>query len=335
MNTNPSSSEHAYGWRDFDPEVVEGLVENDSRFIDRRGNGWILSPLLGHYDTRLAWKDDNYKKGSVPAGDPPVSFRAAPTYVLEHPLDNVIAGRDVIAEAVAGAWHHRESARLGNETSEGALTWNVLRSLQEAGRLGAAVSAFTTDAIDTEPALGFWGRRIERDRAMPWPALQDGPDACLHLPGWGWILVDARFGGGTETLTDAAAVETWLARHSVSAPGVFDDDALRRIRLRDCPHRTLETIAFAHHLRVGGDPTERALVVALVRESESTGLERQVGRCLAESADVAFRRFTWESLYAALDSEDGSLAPLRGYLENKSYGLRPAFALHGDAETAS
>ena len=83
MNNHPSSSEHAYGWRDFDQEVVEGLVENDSRFIDRRGNGWILSPLLGHYDTRLPWKDDNYKKGSVPAGDPPVSFRAAPTYVLE------------------------------------------------------------------------------------------------------------------------------------------------------------------------------------------------------------------------------------------------------------
>ena len=102
MNNNPPSSERPYGWRDFDQEVVEGLVENDSRFIDRRSNGWILSPLLGQYDTRLAWKDDNYKKGSVPAGDPPVSFRAAPTYVLEHPLDNIVAGREVIAEAVAG-----------------------------------------------------------------------------------------------------------------------------------------------------------------------------------------------------------------------------------------
>ena len=77
MSTDPTGTRRAYGWRDFDQEVVEGLVENDSRFINRRSNGWILSPLLGHYDTRLAWKDDNYKKGSVPAGDPPVSFRAA------------------------------------------------------------------------------------------------------------------------------------------------------------------------------------------------------------------------------------------------------------------
>src|SRR6476619_1740236 len=184
MSNHPGRHEHPYGWRDFDQEVVEGLVENDSRFIDRRSNGWILSPLLGHYDTRLPWRDDNFKKGSVPAGDPPVTFRAAPTYVLENALDNVIAGRGLIAEAVAGTWHHGGAGRLGNETSEGALTWNVLRSLQEAGRLGVAASAFTAGDVDTEPERGFWGQRIERDRATPWRALHDGPDACLHVPGW-------------------------------------------------------------------------------------------------------------------------------------------------------
>jgi hypothetical protein len=332
MNNDSDSSDRPYGWRDFDREVVDGLAENDSRFIDRRSNGWIASPLVGHYDDKLAWKDQNFKKGSVPVGDPPVSFRAAPTYVLERPLDNIIAGRDVIAEAVEGAWQYREAGRLGNETSEGALTWNVLRSLQEAGRLGIAASAFTSGATDTEPALGFWGRRIERDRATPWPALQDGSDACLHLPGWGWILIDARFGGGTVTLADAAATEAWLERYSSPSPGLFDDDALRRVRVKDLPHRTLETIAFAHHLRAGG---EQALVVALVRSSESAELERRVGRCLAETADVAFRRFTWEALYAALDPDDEALAPLRRYLESKSFGLRPAFALHDKDGEAS
>ncbi len=330
MNNDPDSSGRPYGWRDFDAEVVEGLVENDSRFIDRRGNGWILSPLLGHYDTRLPWKDDNYKKGSVPAGDPPVSFRAAPTYVLEQPLDNIIAGRGLIAGAVAGTWHG-EAGRLGNETSVGALTWNVFRSLQESGRLGVAACSFTAGATDTEPALGFWGRRIEQDRATPWPALQDGPEACLHVPGWGWTLIAARFGGGTDTLADAAATQAWLERYSASAPGLFDDDALRRIRVKDLPHRTLETLAFAHRLKTEG---EQAVVVALVRASESTDIERQVGRCLAETADVAFRRVTWESLYGTLDPDDGALAPLRAYLENKSYGLRPAFALHDEADAA-
>ncbi len=329
MSSHPESPEHPYGWRDFDQEVVEGLAENDSRFINRRPNGWIASPLVGHYDNKLRWKDDNFKRGSVPVGDPPVSFRAAPTYVLEESLDNIIAGRALIAGA--GTWQPGEATRLGNETSAGALTWNVLRSLQEAGRLGVAAQAFTGEVIADEPELGFWEQRIEMERASPWPELAGGPDACLHLPGGGWVLIDARFGGGTDTLADAAATEAWLERHSATAPGLFDDDALRRVRVKDLPYRTLETIAFAHQLEDAGD---HAVVVALVRASESVDLERWVGRCLAETADVGFRRFTWESLYAALDPNDAALAPLRDYLENKSYGLRPAFVLDDETEAA-
>ena len=101
------------------------------------------------------------------------------------------------------------------------------------------------------------------------------------------MLIDARFGGGTDTLADAAATEAWLARYSSPAPGLFDDDALRRVRVKDLPHRTLQTIAFAHHLKAEG---EQAVVVALVRASESADLERWVGRCLADTADVGFRR---------------------------------------------
>jgi hypothetical protein len=328
--SNLPSKGRAFGWRDFDQEVVEGLVENDSRFINRRSNGWIASPLVGHYDNRLAWKDDNFKKGSVPAGDPPVSFRAAPTYVLERPIDNFIAGRQLIAEAIAGRWGHAEATRLGNETSEGALTWNVFRSLQEAGQLRVVASALAEAEPAAEPELGFWGRRIGRVQAEHWPALAGGPDACLRVPAWGWILIDPRFGGGTETLADTAAAEAWIAEHSPSAPGLFDDDAIRRVRVKDIPHRALETVGFAHGLKADG---EQAIVVALVRSSESADLERRVGRCLADSADVGFRRATWESLYAALDPADPGLAPLRAYLEDKSYGLRPAFALHDAGDT--
>ncbi len=71
-------------------------------------------------------------------------------------------------------------------------------------------------------------------------------------------------------------------------------------------------------------------MIALVRESDTTDVERRVDRCLADTADVGFRRGTWESLYRALDPADAVLAPLRDYLENKSFGLRPAFALEDD-----
>ena len=327
----------AFGWSDFDQEVVEGLAENDSRFINRRAGGWIASPLLGHYDNPLAWKDDNFKKGSVPVGDPPVSFRAAPTYVLERPIDNAIAGRELIAEAIAGRWGDPEATRFGNENSEAALTWNVFRSLQEAERLRVVTSVLTGFESAVEPELFYRGRRITLDAATVWgeltatldvlqpPVTQHvAPDVCLHVADFGWVVIEASFGPRSDAFDDAAAAEEFLAGYGRACPGLFDEERIRATRLRDVPSLLLRTIALAHMLKEEG---ERSIVLALVRESDTADLERRIDRCLAGSADVEFHRVTWESLYRALDPADHALASVRDYLENKSLGLRPAFAL--------
>ncbi len=331
----------AYGWSDFDQEVVQGLVENDPRFIDRRANGWIASPLAGQYDNKLPWTDGNFKKGSVPCGDPPASFRAAPTYVLERPLDNVIAGRDLIADAIAGRFGTVEATRLGNENSTGALTWNVFRSLQEAGSLNHAVRTLVDLDTDDEPELFVWGRRItseswttSNELASALSALDEGagqrtePDVCLHVPGWAWLVIDASFGPKPDTVADAVRVEALLDQYSRTCPGLFDEEAIRGRRLRDIPPLLLRTIALAHLLRGQG---ERALAVALVRENDPADVERKVSRCLASTAEVGFRRGTWESIYRGLDRHEPRLGPLRAYLEDKSFGLRPAFALPSEA----
>ena len=277
MASRRADIRHAYGWRDFDQEVVEGLVENDSRFINRRGNGWIASPLVGHYDNRLAWKDDNFKKGSVPVGDPPVSFRAAPTYVLER----------------AARQHHRRTRadRRSGRRRVGPPRGEPPRQRDQRGRAdveraplaaGGGSARCRRERLHGERAStasrssGSGDGASSSTRAVPWPALQDGPDACLHVPGWGWILIDARFGGGTDTLADAAATEAWLARYSAPAPGLFDDDALRRVRVKDLPHRTLQTIAFAHQPR----SRRRAGGRRRARARERVGRSRAVGRPL-------------------------------------------------------
>lgn len=329
----------AYGWRDFDPEVVEGLVENDSRFVNRRPDGWIACPLVGHYDDKLPWKDDNYRKGSVPSGDPPVSFRAAPTYVLESALSNFIVGRDLIPDAIAGKWGRAaETGRLGNENSEGAVTWNVFRSLQEADSLSVAARVLVDAEATAEPELFFWGQRLERSGAEPSARLQKvrdelesglaqqtEPDVCLHIAGWGWVVIEAEFGSGADVYDDAARVEAWLERYAAACPGVFDGEAIRRVKPREFPEQLLRNIALAHKLRADD---QNAIVISLVRESDAPNSEKWVGRCLTETADAAFRRSTWETLYRALDPDDARLEQLRLYLENKSYGLRPAFDLH-------
>ena len=332
----------AYGWPDFDPEVVEGLVANDSRFINRRAGGWIASPLVGHYDNQLAWKDDNFKKGSVAVGDPPVSFRAAPTYVLERPLDNFIAGGELIVDAVAGRWGNPETTRFGNENSEGALTWNVFRTLQEAGRLGVAAGTLSGFESAAEPELFFWDRRITLDAATVWDELAASlaklepdanqhvePDVCLRVPGFGWVVIEASFGPSSDAFDDPARVEAFLDVYATACPGLFDEDRIRTTRLRDVPPLLLRTLAVAHSLRADG---ERAVVIALVRESDTADVERRIDRCLAGTAEVEFRRVTWESLYRALDPADPALEVLRRYLERKSFGLRPAFALHDEPE---
>ncbi len=288
-----------------------------------------MSRSSGTYDDQLRWKDDNYRKGSVPSGDPPASFRAAPTYVLENTLDNFIVGRNLIEEAIAGRWGRpSETGRLGNEGSDDAVTWNVLRSLQEAGCLSIAAHVLADVESTTEPELFFWGQRLELTAAAAWTELQTlrtalepglaqqtEPDAGLHIAGWGWVLIEARFGSGTDVYDDPARVEAWLERYSAACPGVFDDEAIRGVKLREFPQQVLRNIALAHNLKAEG---EHATVVSLVRENDPTNIEKWVGRCLAATADVGFRRATWEGLYRALDPDHA--------------GLEHATPLHGEQE---
>jgi len=72
------------------------------------------------------WAHGDYTKGTEPHGDPPVSFRVSPTYVLQDHLENFIVGRELVDTLTGKA----ETWRLGNENSEDALSFNVFRSLQ-------------------------------------------------------------------------------------------------------------------------------------------------------------------------------------------------------------
>ena len=119
-----------------------------------------------------------------------------------------------------------------------------------------------------------------RDELEPGVSPQIEPDACLHVPGFGWVVIEASFGPSTEGVDDPARVEAFLERYAAACPGLFDEEAIRKAKLRDFPLLLLRTIAFAHKLKAEG---EQAVVVALVRESDPAAVERTVGRCLAET----------------------------------------------------
>ena len=153
------------GWSAFDPASVNKLLA-------ARDAPDAPCPFIGHAH-RIRWATGGYARGTEYHGDPPVSFRVSPTYVLKHHLDNFITGRELIAQLTRKA----ETWRLGNENSEDALSFNVFRSLQEAGALRQAARVLTGIECEDEPDLIVWGHRLGRASAAVVEELRAAADA--------------------------------------------------------------------------------------------------------------------------------------------------------------
>jgi hypothetical protein len=338
MNT---SSLLPYGWADFDQQIVDSMSAGPEGAIDIDMSSGMRCPLLGH-DSWLSWAEGQAgegrkaRHGTVWAGDPPLRFHSSPTYVLQRPIDNFIAGRALIGEALDGHWGKAETGRLGHENSEDALTWNVFRSLQEAGELPAVIRELTGIDAAGEPALYLWGRQVELCGTSAWPALADArqaiepcggqqlaPDCCLHLPGQAWIFVEAKFGSPTATKKLEDARNAWAERYDKSCPGVFRKDVIQTTPPDQFPEQLLRNVALALQVR---QAAEQVIVVALVREVDVSCVDVVAHRCLNDGLEVKVRVSTWEQVYSAL-REWSALDLLRRYLERKSYRLQPAFSI--------
>lgn len=326
----------SYGWQDFDPEIVKAIAAARPECVVKKLGGGMACPLVGH-DEWLAWQDDDYTNGTVAHGKPPVSFRVSPTYILSEPLDNFIVGHDLVSEAIDGHWGKAETARLGHENSEDAVSFNVFRSLQEAEALHL-VAQLVTGSPTSEPDLYLWGRRIHLNGgSSPWPELraarqkvepdhqqQTEPDVCLHVPDWGWIFIEAKLAHGIKTSQSTAKMEAWLALYPAHAPTLFDLRRIAKVKHGNFPEQLLRNIVFADLVRGDNEP---AHVVALGRKRDKTAISDWLSACLAAECTVSTSHLTWEEIYKALLSDSDGLSNLRGYFEQKSYSLRRAFDL--------
>ena len=130
------------------------------------------------------------------------------TYSYVDVRRNVIIDADVLASRVTGNPFKYETARLGQENSEDALSWNTFRSLQRVGRLHQVASLITGLRILDEPQLYLWGLSASDDSFQPWNLLIAArerfesnlpierpltePDIALYLPGKYLILIEAK-----------------------------------------------------------------------------------------------------------------------------------------------
>lgn len=271
-----------------------------------------------------------------------ISVSTKPTYIYRNTERNFIIGMDIL-KSVSKV----ERWRLGFESSEDAVSWNVFVSLYALKGLAEAFEALTGMVPLREPELYLWGNRIDAD-CTPWPdlcevraALEKGmaiptePDIMLRVPGQAIALIEAKFGSPNSSLSKKkgrfGSVIEFLGRYRCKEGA--DDPLNRKWISAQEDERILEQLCrnavFAHWL---ASEREQPFVINLVKRAASND-EQLFRQHLSENV-VRFHVRAWEDIcgLSAIQREQASI--LRRYLENKTLNLMPAFDLE-PANTAS
>jgi hypothetical protein len=248
-----------------------------------------------------------------------------PTYVYEKPQRNFVIGNDIPAQL-----SKVEKWRLGFETSEDALSWNVF--------IGLFVLEGLKEVFEQE--LYLWGNRIDTE-CRKWEklleiqrklesdiAIPTEPDIMLRVPGQAIVLIEAKFGSSNPRLAGKkrrfGGVPEFVNRYECRVGAVHPLN--REWILEQEDNAILEQLyrnaVFAHWL--ASDP-EQQFVVNLVART-ATSDERLFRQHLSENG-VQFHVRRWEDLYVLPVMRGENASVLRRYLENKTINLKAAFDL--------
>lgn len=272
---------------------------------------------------------------------------AGMTYTYRDPKRNVIASAQQFGQRIVHHPFKYESHRLGSEKSEDTLTWNVFRSLQEAGQLGRFVELFTGEASPFEPYLYLWGICLTDDEFKPWPLLiaarerfervlpvkrpYTEPDIALHLPGKYIILIEAKFTSpntyyepGPRKDATSLTRDELLARYQAPELDILDYRAAQETTR--IYQQLWRNTTFAEWMGKTDHPRTRAYHLNLVREGQEMESEPAFRKVVSPQFQDRFQRITWEQIYRRT-SDCEELRKLRDYMANKTAGLQRAFRL--------
>ena len=269
------------------------------------------------------------------------------TYSYADVRGNTIVSPDLLATRIVGHPFKFESDRLGLERSEDMLSWNVFRSLQEAGCLGMIGRLITGDTAPAEPLLLMWGILLTDDAFRPWDLLVAArnrfesalpverpftePDIALWLPGRYLILIEAKFTSfnmyyerGLRKDAQSLTLDELLDIYHDPSLRILDHDAAHS--RSQVYYQLWRNTVFAEWMARADHPATKAYHVNLVREGyEEASAAEFHGLVRPEFAD-RFRRITWEQIYR-MCVEEYRLSRLCRYLETKTAGLVQAFNL--------
>jgi hypothetical protein len=270
------------------------------------------------------------------------------TYSYPQTRRNIIASADLFATRLIGHPFKYESHRLGQENSEDALTWNVFRSLQEAGELHEIARWITGQDIPTEPFLFLWGIGLHQDTFKPWDLLIEArerfesnlpvsrpltePDIALLLPGRYLVLIEAKFTSPNTFYTNGPRKDA----SSLTKAELLNLYRDRDLRILDWEmamaservyYQLWRNMVFAEWMAGRDQKSTRAYHVSLTRagsENDSCDHFREMVR--PEYRD-RFVHIAWEDIYYQCARDNRRLERLQRYLETKTAGLKRAFRL--------
>jgi hypothetical protein len=277
------------------------------------------------------------------------------TYSYADVRNNAIVAPGLLATRVVGHPFKFESHRLGSERSEDMLTWNVFRSLQEAGCLSRLARAITGDTCTVEPFLYLWGICLTDDALDPWNLLIAArerfeanlpverpltePDIALHLPGRYLILIEAKFTSANMTYARGPRKDAQSLTLD-ELLGIYHDPDLDILDYRQAQaashvhYQLWRNMVFAQWMARQDHSKTRAFHVNLVREGYERLSVAQFRTMVKPEFEDRFRRLTWENIYRFF-SGTPALVGMLSYLETKTAGLVRAFNLKPGASTKS
>lgn len=270
----------------------------------------------------------------------------SPKYSYADARRNIIVSQELFASRIVGHPFKYESHRLGLENSEDALTWNVFRSLQEAGCLHDVAHWITGLGIDTEPTLFLWGICLANDRFEPWDLLIAArerfennlpverpltePDIALYLPGQYLILIEAKFTSpnpwyvnGPRKDSGSLTKDELLELYNDSQFRMLDGDKAQEAER--VHYQLWRNMVFAEWMALTDGMQTRAYHANLTRAGREVGSCAEFHKLVRPDFSDRFVQIAWEDIYHLVVADDTSLGTLRGYLENKTAGLRQAF----------
>ncbi|MEQ9379550.1 MAG: hypothetical protein RJP95_01715, partial [Pirellulales bacterium] len=275
--------------------------------------------------------------------------RNSSTYSYRDVRRNIIASKELFAQRIVRHPFKYESHRLGLEKSEDTLSWNVFRSLQEAGCLRQLAALITGEDLPYEPHLYLWGICTTEDSLEPWDLLiqarerfennlpverpQTEPDIALHLPGQYLILIEAKFtspntfyGRGPRRNPQSLTLDELLE--------IYHDQQLailNHAKAAEAPrvaYQLWRNTVFAEWMAAADHPHTKAYHVNLVRSGFEQDAADEFAGLIDDNHKDRFRRLTWEQIYTA--TPEGQLPKLRQYMRTKTAGLKPAFRIEAN-----